>query len=150
MAKTKDDDKILSQHFRVEIKGIGDQPNVRSGDFGKVTIEAVESTQGDEPEHRTYCYGKHTYEDLNMTLQQGPENKPLFDWFTQATQRGGEGGALRRDISVFLYARDKSTILRTYHAKECFPTSLDSGDHSTASEAKTLTLVCKVGYVEVE
>lgn len=151
MAQTDDDVKILTQHFMAEITGLMPEVNnLVSMDVGKYNQNVCEASEGGKPEYRTYTYSTHEFEDLTMTLQQGPENKKIAEWVRKATESGGGGDALRRDVSLFVYGRDKSSILRTYHAKECFPVSLQLGDHGLGSDAKTETLTCKVGYIEVE
>lgn len=150
MAKTADDDKIFNKYFSVEVKGLyGEVPGVISIDPGRVTVSVEEATQGDKPEYRTYTYGKHEYEDLTMTVQQAPGMVKLQKWFQAASQQGGAGDALRRDISIYIKARDKSTVVRTVNIFGCFPTNYSAGGHSTGSDIKTATLTCKVDRIEV-
>jgi hypothetical protein len=150
MAQTEDDKKIFSKYFKVEVKGMyGEVPGVVEVDCGRLTVTVEEATQGDKPEYRSYTYGSHEYEDFTMVVQQGPGNVKLQKWFKAATQQGGSGDALRRDVSLYLLARDKSTVVRTINCFGLFPVSFNAGDHSTGSDVKTATITCKVDRIEV-
>jgi hypothetical protein len=150
MAQTEDDKKIFSKYFKVEVKGMyGEVPGVVEVDAGRLTVTVEEATQGDKPEYRTYTYGSHEYEDFTMTVQQGPGMVKLQKWFDKASKVGGSGDALRRDISVYLLARDKSTVLRTINCFGCFPVSYNAGDHGLGSDIKTATITCNIDRIEV-
>jgi len=149
-AETESDKKIFSKYFKVEVKGIyGEVPGVTKIDPGRVRISIEETTQGDKPEYRTYTYGKHEYDDLTMTVQQGPGMVKLQKWADKAMKVGGQGDALRRDISIYLLARDKSTVLKTINCFGCYPVSFNAGDHSTGSDVKAITLTCNISRIEV-
>jgi hypothetical protein len=150
MAQTEDDKKIFSKYFKVEVKGMyGEVPGVTEVDAGRVTITVEECSQGDKPDYRTYTYGAHEYEDFTMTCQQGPGTVKLQKWADKAMKVGGQGDALRRDISIYLLARDKKTVLRTINCFGCFPVNFDAGSHSTASDIKTMTITCNIDRIEV-
>ena len=149
-AQTEDDKKIFSKYFKVEIKGMyGTVPGVVHVDPGRVTITTEETTQGDQPDYRAYTYGAHEYEDFTMTVQQGPGMVKLQKWADKAMKVGGQGDALRRDISIYLLARDKTTVLRTINCFGCFPVSFNAGDHSTGSDIKSIMITCSVDRIEV-
>lgn len=148
--ETPHDKKLFSKYFYVEVKGVyGKVPGIVSIDPGNVTVTVEETTQGDQPEYRTYTYGSHDYADLTMTLQTGPGMVKLQKWADKAMKVGGSGDSLRRDISIYCLARDKATVLKTINCFGCYPISLNAGDHSTASEVKTITLTCNVDRIEV-
>lgn len=148
--ETPHDKKLFNKYFKVEVKGIyGEVPGVVAVDPGRVTVTVEETTQGDRPEYRTYTYGSHQYEPLTITLQQSPGMVKLQKWADKAMKVGGSGNALRRDISIYCLARDKSTVLRTINCFGCYPVSLNAGDHSTASDIKTIKLTCNVDRIEV-
>lgn len=141
---------VSSKYFRVEIKGMyGKVPGVVSADPGKVTVKVKESTQGDKPDYREYTYGSHDYDDLTLTVMTGPGNVKLQKWAEKAMKSGGRGSALRRDISMYLLARDKSTVLRTINCFGCYPISMNAGDYGTGSDVKTITFSCNVSRIEV-
>jgi hypothetical protein len=148
--KTSSDQKLFSKYFKVEVKGIyGEVPGVTKIDPGRVTVSIEETTQGDQPDYRTYTYGKHHYDDLTMTVQQGPGMVKLQKWADKSMKTGGAGNALRRDISIYLLARDKTTVLKTINCFGCYPVGLNAGDHSTGSDVKTITLTCNISRIEV-
>jgi phage tail-like protein len=148
--ETPHDKKLFNKYFRVEVKGVyGKVPGIVSIDPGRVTVTVEETTQGDQPEYRTYTYGSHDYDDLTMTLQTGPGMVKLQEWCDKAMKIGGSGNALRRDISIYALARDKSTVRKTINCFGCYPISLNAGDHATGSEIKTITLTCNVDRIEV-
>jgi hypothetical protein len=149
-AETEDDKKIFSQHFRVEVKGMyGEVPGVVRIDPGRVAVAIEETTQGDQPEHRTYSYGDHAYEALTMTVQQSPGMIKLQSWAAATKKIGGKAAAPRRDISIYLLARNKSTVLRIINCFGCYPVNFRAGSHGTASDIKTITLTCNVDRIEV-
>jgi hypothetical protein len=142
--------KIANTHFRVSVKGLyGKVPGVTRFDPGKVSIKVQEASDGDRPDYREYTYGSHEYEDLSFSFNQGPGNVKLEEWAKEAMKAGGSGTSLRRDISLTLLARDKSTVLRTINCFGCYPISLNAGDHGTGSDVKTITLSCNVSRIEV-
>jgi hypothetical protein len=149
MAQTEDDKKILSSNFKVEVKGIGFIEGVTEVDAGRVTVAICECSQGDQPEYRTYTYGDPAFEALTMTVQQGPGTVALQNWHDGVGKKGADKGTLRRDISIYLMARDGSTVLRTINCHECFPTQFSAGGHSTGSDVKCMTLTSKIAYVTV-
>jgi phage tail-like protein len=149
-AATVYDKKLFSKYFKVEVKGMyGTVPGVVEVDAGRVTVSVEECTQGDKPEYRTYTYGAHDYEDFTMTVQQGPGMVKLQKWADKAMKVGGSGDALRRDISIYALARDKSTVLKTFNCFGCFPVGFDAGSHSTESDIKTIKLTCNIDRIEV-
>jgi hypothetical protein len=148
--ETPHDKKLFSKYFKVEVKGVyGEVPGVTEVDAGRVTVAVEETTQDDKPEYRTYTYGSHEYDDFTMTLQTGPGMVKLQSWADKAMKMGGSGDALRRDISVYAMARDKTTILKTINCFGCYPISMNAGDHSTGSDVKSITLTCNVDRIEV-
>lgn len=148
--ETPHDKKLFNKYFRVEVNGLyAEVPEVVSADAGKVTISLEETTEGDNPEYKQYTYGEHKYEDLTLTVMQGPGTAKLQKWFEAAMKSGGGGDALRRDISIFVLARDKSTVLKTINCFGCFPVSFNAQEHSTGSDIKTITLTCNMSRVEV-
>lgn len=149
MASTADDQKIFSKYFKLEVKGIyGAVPGVTSVDPGRLTVTTEEATQGDKPDYRTYTYGSHEYDDMTFTVQQGPGMTKLQEWADKAMKMGGAGNALRRDLSLYLLARDKTTVLRTINMFGCYPVSCNAGDHDTGSNIKTLVFTCNVDRIE--
>ncbi len=150
-ASTKDDAKIFSKYFKFEVKGIsGNVPGVTSVDIGRLIITVEEATQGDKPEYRTYTYGSHEYDDMTFVVQQGndPESKQLTKWLKDATQNGGGGSVLRRDCSLYYLARDKQTVLRVINLFQCYPVSVNEGDHDIGSNVKTMTVTLSVARIE--
>lgn len=144
------DQKVICKGFKVEIGGMyAEVPGVLAADAGKVKVQVLESTQGDQPEASRYTYGQHEYEDFTMTVQQGPGNVKLQEWAKKAMQVGGLGDALRRDVKLFVYARDRTTILRTTTCFSCLPVGIQAGSHGTAGDIKTFTLNFNVDRVEV-
>jgi hypothetical protein len=143
------DQKISSEFFRLEVKGLYDAvPGVTSVDPGRLRVTTEEATQGDKPEYRTYTYGSHEYDDMTFTVQTGPGMTKLQEWADKAMKMGGAGTALRRDVSLYLLARDKTTVLRTIHMFGCYPVSRNAGDHDTSSSIKTLVFTCNVDRIE--
>lgn len=149
MASTKDDVKVTAQKFHIEIKGLFDKvPNTTQGDPGGIRGQVNESTQGDNPEYRTFNYGNTEYDECRIVMQQNPGVKKLQEWVEKAQEQGGGGDAIRRDVSFYVYARNGKDIARVYDLHDCFPQALETGDQSTASEVKSVTLVLKVGWLE--
>ncbi|MBW2528264.1 MAG: phage tail protein [Deltaproteobacteria bacterium] len=133
---------IAANRFRVEVKGVyGSVAGVTAIDVGRVDIQKVKTTQGDKPDYVSWTYGSHTYAPLTLRLQMGPGNVKIQKWADKAMKIGGSGDALRRDISVFLLAKDQSTVLGTLNAFGCYPTSL-SGSGSDQ------TLKCHIDRIE--
>jgi hypothetical protein len=124
-------------------------PGVVSIDPGRVAVPAQEVVQGDRSGYRTYTYGSPRYETLTMTVLQAPGMQRLQDWFQRASQQGGAADALRRDISIYVFGRNRSTVVRTFNVFGCFPVSHTGGDQSLASEVRTVTFTCSVGRIEV-
>lgn len=148
-AQTKDDAKIFNKYFKFEVKGIYNEvPGCTNVSGGDLTITVEESTQGDRPDYREYTYGSHEYGDLTFTVQTGPGMVKLQEWADKAMKVGGSGNALRRDCSLYLLARDKTTVMRTINYFGCYPVSCNAGDHSTSSEIKSITFTCNVDRIE--
>ena len=148
-AQTKSDQLIFNKYFKFEVKGIyGEVPGCTSVSGGELTITVEEATRGDRPDYREYTYGSHEYGDLTFTVQTGPGMTKLQEWADKAMKVGGSGNALRRDCSLYLLARDKTTVLRTINYFGCYPTSCNAGDHDTGSAIKSIVFTCNVDRIE--
>jgi len=148
----KYDKIILSDYFTVEVHGMYEKvPGVVSIDPGKVGgIDPTQNTdRGDRAEYKLWCHGDHEYQDATLTVMQAPGMVKLQKWVDKAMKVGGTGDALRRDVSLYLLARDKSTVLKTVNMFGCYPTDFDAGDESSDSETKTITLTLNVDRIEV-
>lgn len=142
-------DTISGKYFKVEVPGMyGDVPDVTAVDPGRINVIVHETTSPTFPGIRTYTYGKHQYEDFTMTMRMGPGNVKLQTWFKQATQQGGSGDALRRDIVVRMLATDRQTVVRTVRCFGAFPTNYNA-ELITGSSAYAATLTCSVNRIEI-
>lgn len=113
---------MSNRYFKFEVKGIySEVPGCTTMNGGELTITVEESTKGDRPDYREYTYGSHEYGDLTLTVQTAPGMVKLQEWADKAMKVGGSGNALRRDCSLYLLARDKSTVLRTINFFGCYP-----------------------------
>lgn len=150
-AQTASDQLIFNKYFKVEINGIYDSvPGVTAVDPGGVKVALVETTDEKSP-HRTYTYGSHEYEDCTLTVQQGPGMVKLQEWADKAMKSGGTGDALRRDITINVYSRDKKTILKSITAFGCLPVAVHTGDGTKKiqTKKKTFTFTLNVDRIEV-
>ncbi len=147
----KYDDTIFNKYFYVEIKGIYDKvPGVKSFDPGMVRCEPERADRGDKAEYKLWCHGDHEYQDATMTVMQAPGMVKLQKWVDKAMKMGGTGDALRRDISCYLLARDKSTVLKTINMFGCYPTDFDAGDAEAGeSDLKSINISLNVDRIEV-
>jgi hypothetical protein len=137
-----------SENFTIEVKGMyGKVPGVLSFDPGKVSMTTKQVT--DRRGRTRTTYGEHKYEPAVLSVMQAPGMAKLQEWADRAMKVGGSGDALRRDISLYIKARDKSTVLRTINCFGCYPISLESVDHDTGSDIKTITLTLNVDRIEV-
>lgn len=148
--ETPHDKKLFNKYFKVAVQGMYDEvPGVVTMDPGRVTVSIEEATQGDMPDYRTYTYGSHEYDDLTLTVQTGPGMVKLQKWADKAMKVGGQGDALRRDISLYLLARDKSTVLKTINCFGAFPVDFRAHRQTGGGDIKAVTLVCNIDRIEV-
>ena len=145
------DNTIFNHYFYVEVKGMYDKlPGVSSFDPGKVTCNIEPADRGDKAEYTVWAHGDHEYEDATITVMQAPGMVKLQKWADKAMKMGGAGDALRRDISCYLLARDKSTVVKTINLFGCYPVDFDAGDQGAGgSELKTMTISLNVDRIEV-
>ena len=112
--------------FRVAIAGMyGSVPEVASLAGGDVVIGVEETTQGDSM-FRTWTYGGQQYENLTLAVADIPENVKLRQWALTAMQAGGQGSALRRDLTLELLDADDN-VVRTITYFGCFPVDMSAG-----------------------
>ncbi len=148
-AQTASDKLINGKYFEFEVKGIyGKVPGCIGVSGGDVSVTVEESTQGDRPDYREYTYGDHNFDDLSFQVQTGPGMVKLQKWADKAMKSGGAGDALRRDCTLTLLARDRTTPLYKVSYYGCFPISSDEGGAGTDSDVKTITITCNVDRVE--
>ena len=133
---------LRNRGFKVEIKGLYKSvPNVVSFDPGGIVFK---------PSAKGWVHGDHEYQDATLTVQQGPGMVKQQEWADKAMKMGGAGDALRRDISCYLLARDKSSTVRTVNLFGCYPVDFDAGDQGAGnSELKTITISLNVDRIEV-
>ncbi len=145
------DNTIFNKYFYVEVKGMYDKvPGVTSFDPGKVTHNVQPADRGDKAEYKLWCHGDHEYQDATLTVMQAPGMVKLQKWVDKAMKMGGTGDALRRDLSCYLLARDKSTVLKTVNMFGCYPVDFDAGDQGAGqSDLKTITISLNVDRIEV-
>jgi hypothetical protein len=151
MAEALQDKNILNKYFYVEVKGMYDKvPGCKGFEPGMVTHNPQKADRGDKAEYTLWCHGDHEYADASITVQQAPGMVKLQKWVDKAMKMGGVGDALRRDISCYFLARDKSTVLKTVNLFGCYPVDFDAGDQGAGqSELKCITISLNVDRIEV-
>ena len=94
--------------------------------------------------YRVYGPGDAHYGSITIRSRVGKDNTALHQWYQDTSQ----GKNIRKSISVIALKRDGSEA-RRWNFFECFPTRWEAADYSPSSDARTETIVCKMGRVEL-
>lgn len=138
---------IRSSDFRLAIRGLSNNiAGLRKVSGGKLTM-GINVNPRSAPGSQL-SYGEPIWSDIQLTVQTGPGMTKLQEWADKAMKTGGGGSALRRDCSLYLLARDKSSVLRTINYFGCYPINMNAGDQSTGSDVKSITFTCNVDRIE--
>jgi hypothetical protein len=149
MAKTQSDQLIFGKYFKFEVKGIYNEvPGCVSVSGCELYVDIEDAPPSDRHDYREYNYGSHQYGDLNFTVKVGPDMDKLRKWSDKAKAGDGINDDLRFDCSLYLLARDKSTVLRTISYFGCYPINYEADERLAAAGIKAITFTCSVERVE--
>jgi phage tail-like protein len=150
-AQTHNVRQLPENRFKIEIDGCPvASANVQSVDIDDLVIEEIEKGNVADDRgwnYRVYGPGDAHYGSISIRSRITPESDScLHDWMKSAA--GGDGGDVRKTISVVILKRDGSEA-RRWKFSDCFPTKWDHGDYSPNSNVACETIVAKMGRVEL-
>ena len=135
------DEILVAGTFKVDITGCTSSADCVTAEVDPIEIEMHDVTQSNDPTWRQFTNGAVRYGEGRFTFRVSDSNfnKDLSAWQKDT----GAGKNIRKNVTITIFKKDRSTVARTYNLIECFPLSFSGGDFTTGAESNLAELrVC--------